>query len=116
MSDDTAVAPRCMFFKLPLEIREMILQLVYSESREIQVVNRSDWRCKEAMRRREEGPQFTVSSDDRQTVTPADQRVAAAFSRICVLKHDREQGVLRPCRRGLCAKSDILFQKRVYDR
>lgn len=35
--------PRCMFWRLPLEMRDMIYDLVYGEMRQIRVETRSNW-------------------------------------------------------------------------
>lgn len=49
-----------MFWKLPLELRDTIYDLVYGEARQLRVKMRSAWEKSEALRERQEGSTFTV--------------------------------------------------------
>jgi hypothetical protein len=49
-----------MFWKLPLELRDMVYDLVYGEAREILAVTRVDWETAEKRRKRSERRPYIV--------------------------------------------------------
>ncbi|KAK3720672.1 hypothetical protein LTR37_003722 [Vermiconidia calcicola] len=74
MADNTSpsrsATGRCMFWKLPPEVRVMIFDLAYGEAREVKVLLRSNWKTAEKARRIESGGNLAPRSFPMSVFSP----------------------------------------------